>query len=229
MSKTCINCAYNSTAWASDKYGEVPPKDMSLIKENASPVLGSLYGKCQKGKFDNMHKTYNEKETVDLECFEQTEHSKNLDEIVNLLDKMIHLVDIKNRTTPENINTLKKGQIFTFGSNQSGKHGKGAAKQALGWGAIWGQAEGLQGKTYGIPTKDKSVRRVLSIVEIKPYVDRFIEFAVQHPDLVFLVTEVGCGLSKMKPKDIAPLFEKAIDVENIHLPKRFWHKLTKTK
>ncbi len=129
------------------------------------------------------------------------------------------------RVTPENINKLEIGQIFVFGSNLSGRHGKGAAKTALGWGAKWGQADGLQGRTYGIPTKDASVRRTLSINEIKPFVDRFIEFAKQNPQLTFLVTEIGCGLAGHKPKDVAPLFENAVTVENIHLPERFWHKV----
>lgn len=57
------------------------------------------------------------------------------------------------RITPDKITKLSENEIFVFGSNQSGRHGKGAAKTALGWGAKWGQAEGLQGKTYGIPTK----------------------------------------------------------------------------
>jgi len=132
------------------------------------------------------------------------------------------------RTTPENITKLEEGQIFVFGSNLGGKHGKGAAKTALTWGAKYGQANGLQGRTYGISTKDKSVKRVLSVVEIKPIVDEFIEFAKANPQLTFLVTEIGCGLSGYKPKDIAPLFEKAVEVSNIHLPARFWHKLIKT-
>lgn len=129
------------------------------------------------------------------------------------------------RTTPENISKLEQGYIFVFGSNLSGRHGKGAAKTALGWGAKWGQAAGLQGRTYGIPTKDATIRRTLTIEEIKPFVDDFIEFAKTRPDLTFLVTEIGCGLAGYKPKDIAPLFVSAIDVENIYLPERFWHKL----
>lgn len=40
--------------------------------------------------------------------------------------------------------------------------------------------KGLQGKTYGIPTKDASIRRTLSIKEIKPFVDEFIEFAKSY-------------------------------------------------
>lgn len=127
--------------------------------------------------------------------------------------------------TPENITELNSNEIFVFGSNLGGKHGKGAAKTALTWGAKWGQAKGLQGRTYGIPTKSYNVSRVLSISEIKPFVDEFILFAKENPNLIFLVTELGCGLSGYKPKDIAPLFKDAIGVKNIYLPKRFLHKL----
>ena len=130
-----------------------------------------------------------------------------------------------SRITPENITSLKPNEVFVFGSNLSGIHGKGAAKTALGWGAIWGQPSGIQGKTYGIPTKDKSVYKTLTIDQIKPHVDTFISWAKYHTGNVFLVTEIGCGLAGLKPKDIAPLFNEAIDVENIYLPARFWHKL----
>lgn len=126
------------------------------------------------------------------------------------------------RTTPENINSLAENQIFVFGSNLSGRHGKGAAKTALGWGAKWGQAKGLQGRTYGIPTKDASIRRTLTIEEIKPFVDEFIEFAKDNKNLIFLVTEIGCVLAGLKPKEVAPLFKEAVNVFNIHLPSRFW-------
>lgn len=131
----------------------------------------------------------------------------------------------ERRTTPELISKLSEGEIFVFGSNQSGRHGKGAAKTALGWGAVWGQAEGLQGRTYGIPTKDASVRKTLALTEISAYVDRFIEFAKSRPDLKFLVTEIGCGLAGLKPKEVAPLFSGAASIENIYLPKKFWHKM----
>jgi hypothetical protein len=132
---------------------------------------------------------------------------------------------MKERTTPEEISELKEGEIFVFGSNLSGRHGKGAAKTALGWGAIWGQASGLQGRTYGIPTKDHSIKRTLSISEIKPFVEEFTEFARKNPNLLLLVTEVGCGLAGYKPKVIAPLFEEASKLQNVHLPHRFWKKI----
>lgn len=132
---------------------------------------------------------------------------------------------MNNRITPEQITKLAKNEIFVFGSNLSGRHGKGAAKTALSWGAIWGQGTGLQGRTYGIPTKTADVRKTLPVEAIRPYVDRFIQDAKEHSDKIFLVTEIGCGLAGYKPKDIAPLFKDAIDVQNIHLPARFWYKL----
>lgn len=130
-----------------------------------------------------------------------------------------------NRITPDYIKSLALKEIFVFGSNQSGRHGKGAAKTALGWGAIWGQAEGLQGRTYGIPTKNSSITETLDLDEIKPYVDCFIKFAKENPKLIFLVTEVGCGLAGLSPKEVAPLFKDAVNVENIHMPSKFWQKL----
>lgn len=129
------------------------------------------------------------------------------------------------RITSNYIKILGLKEIFVFGSNEAGIHGKGAAKTALTWGAIWDQPEGLQGRTYGIPTKNSSITRTLTLDEIKPYVDRFITFAKENPTLIFLVTEVGCGLAGLKPKDVAPLFKDALNVENIHLPEKFWNKL----
>jgi hypothetical protein len=123
------------------------------------------------------------------------------------------------------ITELKDNEIFVFGSNLSGRHGAGAAKQALGWGAKWGQASGLQGKTYGIPTKNHSITRTLTIDEIRPFVNTFIEFAKSRQDLKFLVTEIGCGLAGYHVKEIAPLFENAIGVTNIILPPRFERRL----
>jgi hypothetical protein len=129
-----------------------------------------------------------------------------------------------NRIIQDKITELKDNEVFVFGSNTAGRHGKGAAKQALTWGAIWGQGDGLQGRTYGIPTKDSKIR-TLPINQIKPFVDKFIQFAKEHPTMIFLVSEVGCGLAGYKPKDIAPLFKEAEKLENVKMSERFWHKI----
>lgn len=121
------------------------------------------------------------------------------------------------RIASSHITTLQPNEIFVFGSNLSGMHGGGAARLAYQkFGAIWGQGVGLQGQSYGIPTMQGGVDT------IKPYVNDFIEFAKTHPQLKFLVTEIGCGIAGFSVEEIAPLFEQAIEVENIYLPERFW-------
>ena len=118
--------------------------------------------------------------------------------------------------TPERITELNPNEIFVFGSNLAGSHGGGAALLAYNrFGAIWGQGVGLQGQSYGIPTMQGGVET------IKPYVDEFIEFARQHPEFKFLVTRIGCGIAGFRDEEIAPLFNDAIDVENVILPKDF--------
>lgn len=111
--------------------------------------------------------------------------------------------------------------IFVFGSNLDGRHGKGAALCARNnHGAIYGQGVGLQGNSYAIPTKDKYLK-TLSLDKIKPYVDDFLKFASEHPELEFEVTKIGCGLAGYKEIDISPMFESA--PRNCHLPD-WWRK-----
>lgn len=128
---------------------------------------------------------------------------------------------IENRTTSENITDLKENEIFVFGSNTKGRHGKGAAKTSLKWGSIYGQGVGPQGNTYAIPTKDDNLN-VLLIDKIRPYVESFLLYAIKHPKQTFLVTEIGCGLAGLTPEEVAPLFKVSKYIANIHLPKRFW-------
>ncbi|MDD2290357.1 MAG: hypothetical protein PHT64_04190 [Bacteroidales bacterium] len=128
--------------------------------------------------------------------------------------------DITTRTSSPRIDRLGPGEIFVFGSNLSGAHGGGAALLAVNkFGAVWGQGVGLQGQSYAIPTMHGGPE------VIKPYVDEFIDFARLHPELTFLVTEIGCGIAGFTPSQIAPLFASAKDIPNIHLPARFWTEL----
>lgn len=133
---------------------------------------------------------------------------------------------MNSRTTADHITQLEPGQIFVFGSNIGGRHGKGAAKFAVQkFGAVYGQGVGLQGRSYGIPTVNASITAPLSLPKIAGYVSEFVEFARTRPDLTFLVTEIGCGLAGLTVKEIAPLFVDAMDVPNIWLPRRFWRVL----
>ena len=143
------------------------------------------------------------------------ESTADFDISVNLptIKKRKSITMEKKRTTPEFIQTLAPGEIFVFGSNLRGMHGGGAAYAAYRkFGAIMGQGVGLQGQSYAIPTMQGGVET------IKPYVDEFIEFAKEHPELTFLVTRIGCGIAGFSDSEISPLFAKAHEVENIILP-----------
>ncbi len=124
-----------------------------------------------------------------------------------------------NRTTPGNISFLENNQIFVFGSNEQGLHSGGAALTAVKkFGAIMGQGEGLQGQSYAIPTME-------GIDSMRKAINRFIEYAKEHPELTFLVTRIGCGIAGYKEEEVAPLFADAKDISNIYLPREFWNKI----
>lgn len=107
----------------------------------------------------------------------------------------------QKRISSNYITQLAPNEVFVFGSNLQGMHGGGAARLAYReFGAEWGQGVGLFGQSYAIPTMQGGVET------IKPYVDDFIEFAKKHKELVFLVTEIGCGIAGFTPQEIAPLF-----------------------
>lgn len=126
----------------------------------------------------------------------------------------------KGRVTPEWIDDLQENEVFVFGSNLAGMHGGGAARVArLRFGAVMGNGVGMQGRSYAIPTMQGGTET------IRPYVNDFIAYAKEHPELTFLVTPIGCGIAGFEPEDIAPLFEEASNVENIWLPKSFWEVL----
>lgn len=114
--------------------------------------------------------------------------------------------------------------IFVFGSNLAGRHGKGAALAAVKeHGAIHGQGVGRQGQSYALPTKDHHIQ-TLPLHKIKEHVEYFLRHAKHHPEDTFKLTAVGCGLAGYKPSDIAPMFADA--PQNVVLPREFADYLT---
>ena len=106
--------------------------------------------------------------------------------------------------------------VFVFGSNLAGRHGKGAAKDAMQqYGAVYGQGVGRQGNSYAIPTKDAYLNP-LPLEKIERYVEEFLVYAENHRDEEFHVTRIGCGLAGYTDDDIAPMFDAA--PPNCHLP-----------
>jgi hypothetical protein len=103
----------------------------------------------------------------------------------------------------------KPNQIFVFGSNMAGRHGAGAALDAVkNWGARYGQAYGRQGRAFAIPTKGKDLE-TLDLKQIQGYINAFIDYADEREDLEFLVTRVGCGLAGYNDDQIGPMFRDA--------------------
>jgi hypothetical protein len=135
---------------------------------------------------------------------------------MNIEQELRNVFSNRPQFTPEHITSLLSDEVFVFGSNMGGYHGGGAARVALDkFGAIWGQGVGLQGQSYAIPTMQGGVKT------IKPYVDKFIEFATEHGEKYFYVTRIGCGIAGFSDEDIAPLFEATLALPNVCLPESF--------
>ena len=119
------------------------------------------------------------------------------------------------------IESLKPNQIFVFGSNANGNHAGGAARQALElFGAIMGQAEGLQGQSYGIVTLDKDMQKV-SLDYIKEQLIKLNAFAKRNPDKVFLMTLIGCGIAGFSIEEIKSEVERIDWERNVDIPDEF--------
>ena len=170
----------------------------------------------RKGKIKEMLEELRDNSGTTTTDWENHQASDRHNRIRQMLEK---LRGNNDRTTPHNISFLENNQIFVFGSNEQGMHGGGAALTAVKkFGAIMGQGEGLQGQSYAIPTME-------GIDSMRKAIDRFIEYAKEHPELTFLVTRIGCGIAGYREEEVAPLFAEAKDISNIYLPSGFWNKI----
>lgn len=97
--------------------------------------------------------------------------------------------------------------IFVFGSNTEGRHGLGAAKFAYEhFGAIRGQASGLQGNAYAIITKDlASPKGGIALEYVAKQIQTLHACIKAHRDWLFLITPVGTNLAGFSIQDIFPL------------------------
>lgn len=170
----------------------------------------------RKGKIKEMLEELRDNSGTTTTDWENHQASDRHNRIRQMLER---LRGNNNRTTPGNISFLENNQIFVFGSNEQGLHSGGAALTAVKkFGAIMGQGEGLQGQSYAIPTME-------GIDSMRKAIERFIEYAKEHPELTFLVTRIGCGIAGYKEEEVAPLFADAKDISNIYLPSGFWNKI----
>lgn len=103
----------------------------------------------------------------------------------------------------ENIQKLAENEIFVFGSNPQGRHGAGAAKAAMNFGAKFGIGRGLEGSTYALVTKslkagytepktgivyDKEGYLSVSPEQISDNIDELYKVAKENPEKFFLIT-----------------------------------------
>lgn len=125
------------------------------------------------------------------------------------------------------IKKLEKNQIFVFGSNPEGRHGLGTARIALiKYGAKYGQGHGLQGRSYGIVTKNlkknfydevlkitynKAGMRSISKQQMTDNIKNFYKVAREMKDKEFLVayTAEGSNLNGYTNKEMADMFYDA--------------------
>jgi hypothetical protein len=107
-------------------------------------------------------------------------------------------------------------KIFVFGSDLAGRHGAGSALHAKKYhGAETGMWRGRTGNAYAIPTKDAHFN-TLPLYKIWRFVEDFISYAKQHPELEFFVVAIGTGLAGYKHEDMACMFINA--PSNCELP-----------
>lgn len=121
---------------------------------------------------------------------------------------------------------MPENGIFVFGSNTQGRHGKGNALAAkTHFGAKYGQAEGLQGKAYGIVTKDltKSKHPSVRSSYVKEQINKLYQYAVEHPELDFYVAYSAKGqlLSGFTITQLANFFSSSTIPNNIVFEESF--------
>jgi hypothetical protein len=112
--------------------------------------------------------------------------------------------------------------IFVFGSNLAGRHGRGSALEARRkHGAVYGVGVGRTGDSYAIPTKGHRLE-VLPLSVIQEHINTFEEYVKNHPDLLFEVVAIGCGLAGYTHAQMSPLFINLRNYNNVILPDEWY-------
>lgn len=153
--------------------------------------------------------------------------------VVNSINKTSYQNVNENKTYSGMIDKLNPNQIFVFGSNTQGRHGKGAALTARNkFGAIYGQAEGLQGQSYAIITKDltKTIHPSRTKEQIIEQINKLYDFANENPDKEFLIAYSGTGsnLNNYSNQEMADMFNRPFIPNNITFESEFFKLMHRT-
>jgi hypothetical protein len=129
-----------------------------------------------------------------------------------MFKQLIKLFTVKTYKYP--IIKLEHNQIFVFGSNTQGRHGKGAALWAMqNANAIYGKASGLQGRSYAIITKDltKKIHPSIAPLQILEQISELYKYAIEHPKLEFLIVYRDApNLNGYHPRTMAVFFKSKL-------------------
>lgn len=110
-----------------------------------------------------------------------------------------------------------KDCVLVFECYYYGKHSKRMALSAKKWfGAGSFCTFGHYKQCFAIPTAYR-YQRTIDSYYLKMNIDRFIDHARLHSDLIFLVTRIGTDLAGYSDKEMSPLFKDA--PPNCILPK----------
>lgn len=232
------------------KYNNVVPKDYEIMPEeqitwvtDLTPVKASLQAKAfnQAGEFNtdmlaNIQQTVKTQQVTEPLSYQewvkdyQTQKGETDAEAAyqQYLDNFEYSKPsaIQRKTYSGMIQNLAPNQVFVFGSNTQGKHGKGAALTAKNkFGAIYGQAEGPQGQSYAIITKDltKNTHPSRTPEQIKEQIHNLYEYARENPDKEFLVAYSGNGtnLNAYSNQEMADMFGSEPIPNNIVFEQEF--------
>lgn len=232
------------------KYNNVVPKGYEIMPEeqitwvtDLTPVKASLRAKAfnQAGEFNtdmlaNIQQTVKTQQATEPLSYQewvkdyQTQKGEADAEAAyqQYLDNFEYSKPsaIQRKTYSGMIQNLAPNQVFVFGSNTQGKHGKGAALTAKNkFGAIYGEAEGPQGQSYAIITKDltKNTHPSRTPEQIKEQIHNLYEYARENPDKEFLVAYSGNGtnLNAYSNQEMADMFGSEPIPNNIVFEQEF--------
>ena len=240
------------------KYNNVVPKGYEIMPEeqitwvtDLTPVKASLRAKAfnQAGEFNtdmlaNIQQTVKTQQATEPLSYQewvkdyQTQKGEADTEAAyqQYLDNFEYSKPsaIQRKTYSGMIQNLAPNQVFVFGSNTQGKHGKGAALTAKNkFGAIYGQAEGPQGQSYAIITKDltKNTHPSRTPEQIKEQIHNLYEYAKENPDKEFLVAYSGKGtnLNAYSNQEMADMFSSEPIPNNIVFEQEFNELISTTR
>lgn len=112
--------------------------------------------------------------------------------------------------------------IFVYGANTQGRHGKGAALEAVQkHGAIYGRI-GLCGNSYGVITKElRANYPAITVDDLSKEIDLLVQCAREYPEHTFMCTPFGTGLAGFTHDTMRGLFSWRNIPDNLILPEEW--------